>query len=109
MAVSCPLQHGNGIKKIHVRIPQQVIFAALPVSIGINSNSFDMKRNKFIILILVFTLTYLAGRQLQSIYGFDPPYFYFYFGFSLELLSILGGFIAVIFWVINRIKKQRLN
>jgi len=63
-------------------------------------------KKKLAILILVATITFLIGRQIELIYGFDPPYIYFYVGFVIKHLAILIGIIAFLFLVINLIKQK---
>jgi hypothetical protein len=66
-----------------------------------------MKRTKWLILILVCLAAYFAGDYLMSIYGMDPPYIYYYSGFALEIVSTVVGIFAMVFLVINLVKKKR--
>jgi hypothetical protein len=65
-----------------------------------------MNRDKLIILILTTIASFAIGRQVRSIYGFDPPYIYFYSGLTIEYLSILVGIIATVFLIINLVKNK---
>lgn len=64
-----------------------------------------MKVNCLIILIIAI-ITFIIGGQIKAIYGFDPPYAYFYVGFAIEFISILAGIIALVFLVIHLIKTK---
>jgi len=64
-----------------------------------------MKRKNFIILILTTIVTFVIGGQIRSIYGFDPPYVYYYSGLTIEYLSILAGLLVLVLLTINLIKK----
>lgn len=65
-----------------------------------------MRAKKWIIFILVATVTFLIGSYIEKIYGFDPPYIYFYTGFVMKFVAILVGIIATLLLVINVIKQK---
>jgi len=52
------------------------------------------------------TIIFLMGNHIETIYGFDPPYIYFYTGFVMKFVAILVGIIATLLLVINVIKQK---
>jgi uncharacterized membrane protein len=67
-----------------------------------------MNYRRLIIGILLSTIFYLVGRWVSSIYGFDPPYFLYYLGQGLIILSIITLVILAILLMI-KITKRLLN
>jgi uncharacterized membrane protein len=60
--------------------------------------------------ILLSIILFIVGKWISSIYGFDPPYFLFYLGQGLIILSIISLIIFAILMLIKltkRIQKKR--
>jgi len=58
---------------------------------------------------LLSIIIYLIGRWLSSINGFDPPYFLYFFGQILILVSILLVLVMItisFILIIRRLKKH---
>ena len=49
-------------------------------------------------VVIVAAIMFLAGNHLQSLYGFDPPYAYFYAGLLLTWsgIALVGSFTVVL-------------
>lgn len=64
-----------------------------------------MSKNKAIFTVLVLIIgigCFFTRRYLQKIYGFDPPYEYFFTGAFLEILGFILFIIGIISFIIFR-------
>lgn len=63
---------------------------------------------KWLLITGVVTIAlYFLGGWFQSIYGLDPPYFYVWFGFIMELVSYLTAFLFIIILILLIIKQLK--
>lgn len=51
---------------------------------------------KWILALLVAIVFFYSGRYMTRIFGFDPPYSWYYFGMALEFVSLILGSISLI-------------
>jgi len=68
-----------------------------------------LKVRHVIVTGLLSIIIYLIGRWLSSINGFDPPYFLYFFGQILILVSILLVLVMItisFILLIRRLKKH---